>query len=310
MVDLQRLLARTSRTFALSIPLLEEPPRREVGVAYLLFRIADTFEDGARWPRADRLAALSDFGELLRRPDPTRARQKAREWVAARPCDEEFYLELLGQSGEVLAELEGFPSSRREPIVRHVLRTVEGMAGFVRASDEAGRLQLSGIDDLHGYCYVVAGIVGELLTELFLEAAPRLREVSPALAQRAATFGEALQLVNILKDSDADARDGRSYLPSRVPRGEVMALARADLKVAGDYVLSLQQAGAPRGIVEFTALPVLLAFATLTQLEKDGPGSKVGRARVAALMGKLRCDVEAGVPVLAIPAAAEATRPR
>ncbi|HZD06425.1 MAG TPA: squalene/phytoene synthase family protein, partial [Longimicrobiales bacterium] len=45
MADLGRLLDRTSRTFALNIPLLPQPTRREVTVAYLLFRIADTFED-------------------------------------------------------------------------------------------------------------------------------------------------------------------------------------------------------------------------------------------------------------------------
>src|SRR4051812_37988052 len=47
--DIDRLLLRTSRTFALAIPELPEPLRREVGVAYLLFRIADTFEDANRW---------------------------------------------------------------------------------------------------------------------------------------------------------------------------------------------------------------------------------------------------------------------
>ena len=65
MVLLERLLVRTSRTFALAIPLLPSPPRREVTAAYLLFRIADTFEDATRWPRASRLAALSDFARLL-----------------------------------------------------------------------------------------------------------------------------------------------------------------------------------------------------------------------------------------------------
>ncbi len=40
--DLDTLLAETSRTFALAIPLLPEPTRHEVGVAYLLFRVADT----------------------------------------------------------------------------------------------------------------------------------------------------------------------------------------------------------------------------------------------------------------------------
>jgi farnesyl-diphosphate farnesyltransferase len=42
---LHDLLTKTSRTFALSIPELPEPTMREVTIAYLLFRIADTFED-------------------------------------------------------------------------------------------------------------------------------------------------------------------------------------------------------------------------------------------------------------------------
>ena len=63
--DVQDLLVRTSRTFAVSIPLLSEPTRTEVGLAYLLFRIADTFEDAVAWPRAQRLAALAEFGQLL-----------------------------------------------------------------------------------------------------------------------------------------------------------------------------------------------------------------------------------------------------
>ena len=42
---LHDLLERTSRTFALAIPLLPGPLDRAVTVSYLLFRIADTFED-------------------------------------------------------------------------------------------------------------------------------------------------------------------------------------------------------------------------------------------------------------------------
>src|SRR6185295_10100731 len=68
MADIDRLLLLTSRTFALAIPELPEPLRREGGVAYLLFRIADTFEDATHWPRADRLAALAAFDRLLSAP--------------------------------------------------------------------------------------------------------------------------------------------------------------------------------------------------------------------------------------------------
>ena len=55
---LDRLLAETSRTFALTIPLLPEPTRRETTVAYLLFRIADTLEDATLWGAARKAASM------------------------------------------------------------------------------------------------------------------------------------------------------------------------------------------------------------------------------------------------------------
>src|SRR5262249_15312021 len=133
-----------------------------------------------------------------------------------------------------------------------------------------------------------AGIVGEMLTDLFLQKRPGLASIASDLRSRAASFGEALQLVNILKDSGEDAAEGRNFLPPSVPRAEVFALARRDLTIAGDYTSMLQAAGAPRGIVEFCALPAELAWATLEKVETKGPGSKVSRAEVFAI--KTRID--------------------
>jgi farnesyl-diphosphate farnesyltransferase len=302
--DVDRLLLRTSRTFALAIPQLPEPIRREVGVAYLLFRIADTFEDATRWPRADRLRALAAFDGLLR---ATSGREAPRDeawrlsatWVDARPCDHEGYLELLGAVPGVLGELDGMKPSRRAALIHYTLRTSEGMAGFVSAGSEEGNLRLGTLADLRHYCYIVAGIVGELLTDLFLDHAPGLAPVREALVARATCFGEGLQLVNILKDADSDARHGRVYLPPALERAEILALARADLDAAREYVLTLQDAGAPRGFVGFTALPVLLARATLDHIERFGAGRSISRAEVAALFTRLQADLDAGVPVIA-----------
>lgn len=298
MAELEQLLEKTSRTFALAIPFLPNPPRREVGTAYLLFRIADTFEDATRWPRVERLEALASFQALVREPNPEKAERLARQWVVSRPCDHEGYLELLAKTPGVLAVLGSFSDSRREIVVRHTVRTAEGMAGFVERGDSEGGLKLTNRDELRRYCYVVAGIVGELLTDLFIDASPNLRSIEAKLRERAAAFGEGLQLVNILKDSDSDARDGRVYLPPGIARTEILALAREDLRAASEYVLGLQQAGAPRGMVEFTALPVLLARASLRRLETSGPGSKISRNEVALLMGQLQVDLDSGAPVV------------
>lgn len=301
MIDLAGLLERTSRTFALSIPRLPEPTRLAVTLAYLLFRLADTFEDAAAWPRARRASALDDFLALLfDPPNIGRAIDYANVWVEGRPTEHRGYLDLLAATPEVLDALRGLSPSGRAIVLRHARRTAEGMRGFVERSDERGSLRLATVDDLRGYCYVVAGIVGEMLTDLFVHDAPALAApaVEAALRARARSFGEGLQLVNILKDADDDARDGRTYLPPDTDRAAVLALAREDLVAATDYVLTLQRGGAPRGFVEFTALPVLLARETLALLASEGPGAKMPREQVMALVGELDCRLDANEPAL------------
>lgn len=283
MTSLDDLLLATSRTFAACIPLLAEPTRSAVRTAYLLFRIADTFEDAASWSRATRRAELLDFMAILERADLAAARVSAARWVAARPTEHEGYLALLREAPQVIEDLDRHSPAMREILVRHTLRTSSGMVRFVDRSDEAGGLTLSTVEEVKDYCYVVAGIVGELLTELFVAATPSLAGVRADLEAHQVAFGEGLQLVNVLKDTDDDARDGRRYVPEG-QRDALMALAREDLRASELYVGALARGGAPRETVVFTALPLLLARATLDRLAIDGPGAKVGRAVVAAAL--------------------------
>ena len=298
MADLDRLLEKSSRTFALSIPLLPEPTRREVSVAYLLFRIADTFEDATRWTPARRVEALRSFSELLRRPSGASAEAAARRWVEDRPCEQEGYLELLAQTPGVIADFLSLSPPAIETVRDHVLASAEGMARFVARMTPSGELRLDDLADLRAYCYVVAGIVGEMLTELFLLGRPGLLPAAEFLGRRAALFGEGLQLVNILKDAGSDRTEGRSYVPDGVARAEVFAVARADLAEASAYVLALQQAAAPKGIVGFTALPVELAWATLDRVERHGAGSKVPRTQVFRIVNRLRRDLDRNRPAV------------
>ena len=291
--SIDALLVKTSRTFALSIPCLPEPARREVGVAYLLFRIADTFEDAVGWPRERRLAALHELDELL--SAPAAANGRVTGWLAPPPpIPHAGYQELLAASPAVLGAYGELGGAARDVIRRHLGRTIAGMARFVASSDENGELALSTLAQLREYCYAVAGIVGEMLCELFLLDSATLGPVAERLRTRAAAFGEGLQLVNILKDAGGDAREGRCYLPASVPRAEVLALARADLDAAREYVRALHEVKAPRGLVAFTALPVLLAADSLDLVEREGPGAKVSRQRVGALVAQLDAALDHG----------------
>jgi farnesyl-diphosphate farnesyltransferase len=298
MVDLNSHLLKTSRTFALCIPRLPEPTRREVTIAYLLYRVADTFEDAAAWPRARRIAALERLGELLGRPAPEATAEQAGIWAAEVPCAWIAYRELLADLPGVLEEFFALAPAAIELIRRHMMRTIRGMARYVARTDAAGELRLADLADLRGYCYVVAGIVGELLTELHLLERPGLAGVAPRLRERAPFFGEGLQLVNILKDSADDLVEGRCYLPAAVDRGEALALAREDLRAAAEYVLALQAAGAERGVVAFNALPTELAIATLDRVEAAGPGAKLRRREVYDIVDRLNQALDRNAPAV------------
>jgi len=288
---LDHLLQGSSRTFALTIPLLPEPTRREVTVAYLLFRVADTIEDSVRWPRPKKLEGLGRLTAFLEDPSDVTSESLASSWKSDPPLEHPGYLELLAEFPAVMRVAKSLSPEARGLVTKHTIRTCRAMASFVERESE-GSLRLDDLPDLRAYCYAVAGIVGEMLTELFLLGREALRPLAEPMRKEAASFGEALQLVNILKDRAKDAGEGRRYLPETIPLPEVFALARRDLEIAAGYSARLEDAGADRGIVAFTALPILLARATLARVERDGPGSRISRSEVATLMARLQEALE------------------
>jgi farnesyl-diphosphate farnesyltransferase len=189
------------------------------------------------------------------------------------------------------------PAAARETLRRHLLRTASGMAECVRRGDSRGNLRLSSLRELREYCYVVAGIVGEMLTELFLLDVEALAPFASRLRRGSRFFGEGLQLVNILKDARSDAREGRVYLPVGLDPALVFARARRDLAIAAAYVATLQIAGAPDGLIAFTGSPAVLARASLDRIEA-APDAKITRAEVGALMERMFENLAARRPLL------------
>lgn len=285
---LDRLLVETSRTFALAIPLLAEPTRRAVSIAYLLFRVADTLEDAEPWPRSGRAAELECFAELLQgRGDAAAA---AARWARTPPSSHAGYLRLLALTPDLLRSFEAL-GTVTEIVRSHTLRTTLGMRDvLLERADAASRriVRLSSLEQLRQYCYTVAGIVGELLTDVFVHDAPGLQTEKDALRAEERAFGEGLQLVNILKDEADDAAEDRVFIPASVEKSTLFALAREDLVAAGRYVAALERGNAPPGMRAFTGLPLSLAREALDAIEKGGAGAKVPRARVLELFSQYR----------------------
>lgn len=291
------LLARTSRTFALSIPLLERPLRDEVTIAYLLFRIADTIEDEVDWPAADKARALRGFAAMLseHQADVTGLTALISEAITNARVDHAGYAALMSDAASVLDAYAALDAAPRAAIARHLARTAAGMADQITAPTPPGDL-----DAARAYCYAVAGIVGELCTDLFVGRNPSLAPIAHRMMNLAPVFGEGLQLVNILRDERDDADAGRRFIPNPGCRDDLARLAGNDLTAAASYVGGLESHGASPGTVAFNALNACLAFETLALVNTLGPGVKVGKERVGELVDEITGRVARGEAIMPV----------
>ena len=116
--------------------------------------------------------------------------------VACYPADGRFRAE--GRAPNVVqlaAAIERFKIPRRH--FEDLLRGLEM---------DLARTRYRTFDDLAVYCYRVASTIGLISVEIFGYQNPRTRDYAVKL-------GQALQLVNILRDLGSDGRRGRVYLP-------------------------------------------------------------------------------------------------
>ena len=205
-------LPGVSRTFALTIPQLPEPLCHVVGNAYLLCRIADTIEDEPALPVEQKSVYLDRFVSVVN--GTSSARQFGRD---LHPMLSDATIEaernLVANVDTVVGITRGFRRSQRQPIERCIGIMAPGMAEFQATMTPRG---LEGMRDLDRYCYCVAGVVGETLTELFCDHSPGLKSRRERLLGLSVSFGQGLQMVNILKDFWEDRERGVCWLPRDV----------------------------------------------------------------------------------------------
>ena len=226
-----RMLAGVSRTFALTIPQLPQDLARVVTNAYLLCRIVDTIEDepalSAELKRslcAQFVAALAGNASAERFSAELAPRLSGHTIPPAH--------ELVRESARVISITHRFTRPQQEALCTCVRVMGQGMVRF--QEDRHGR----GLDDLAAldrYCYYVAGVVGEMLTRLFCDHSPAAARNFNLLMPLAVSFGQGLQMTNILKDIWEDLNRGACWLPR-----DVFARAGFDLSNlnAGAYTES------------------------------------------------------------------------
>lgn len=210
---LQReLLKGVSRTFALTIPALPERLEQIVGNAYLLCRIADTIEDATDVDPEDTRAFVEQFIDLVSNHGDASdfVSRLGRKLAPSASAEERKLIESTGSVIDVTHQFT--PDAQRA--VRECVKTMSrGMVHFQRNKNIRG---LENLVEHSQYCYVVAGCVGEMLTRLFIEEMPQLSDREDRLMPLAVSFGQVLQMTNILKDFWEDRERGACWLPRDV----------------------------------------------------------------------------------------------
>ena len=304
------ILPHVSRTFALTIPQLPVGLRTAVTSAYLLCRIADTIEDEPALSPPETLAFLQRFSAVLAGQGD--AGQLARE-IEQRLSDRTLATEreLVCNMERVLGVLARLNAAQRAAIQRCVEVMCQGMPRFQFSASLKGLARSTDLDD---YCYYVAGVVGEMLTDLFCDYSPQIARQRPALSAIAASFAQGLQMTNILKDVWEDRSRGVSWLPQEVftrhgvdllqvssepydPRYgagflELVGVAHAHLRNALDYTLLIPSK--EMGIRRFCLWAIGLAVLTLRKIQLNPrftAGAQVKVTRSAVAMTRLFTDV-------------------
>jgi len=218
-------LQEVSRTFALTIPVLPPDVRRAVANAYLLCRIADTIEDDARMPAVEK-AHYSEW--FIAAVEGTACGERLASELSPllAPTTPEAERQLVAHTGGVLRITHSLAPAQQAALARCVAVMSRGMADFQAEGTRAG---LATLQDMDRYCYFVAGVVGEMLTEVFCDSAADLHARRDALMPLAVSFGQALQMTNIIKDVWEDRRRGACWLPREVFARHGCDLAREDL---------------------------------------------------------------------------------
>ena len=206
------LLEGVSRTFALTIPQLPQALYVAVANAYLLCRIVDTIEDEVSLTVEQKKHFCSAFIDVVKTGSGSEnfAEQLA-PLLSAQTIPAEH--SLIRLTPRVIAITRSLESAQIQALADCVETMANGMPIYQALDLHAGLTTLKDMDD---YCYYVAGCVGEMLAKLFCHYSPEIAKHETELLKLSVSFGQGLQMTNILKDIWDDAQRGVCWLPQDI----------------------------------------------------------------------------------------------
>ena len=297
------MLDGVSRTFALTIPQLPAALREVVSNAYLLCRIVDTIEDEPQLSFDQKKQFSEQFlGILQDHKDPHQLSNQLAPLLSDHTIPAEH--QLIKQLNHVIEITRSFKEEQQQSLVRCVRIMSEGMVYFQEHASSEG---LKDQAEMDRYCYYVAGVVGEMLTELFCLYSPEIAKNRDELFLLSRSFGQGLQMTNILKDIWDDHARSACWLPGDLFKqggvelkemkklvgneqfqkglNQLVGIAHLHLENALRYTLMIP--AHEKGIREFCLWALGMAMLTLRKINgnlgfTDGDQVKISRKSVKA----------------------------
>ena len=211
------LLERTSRSFYPTLKYLPKKIRGQIGLLYLLARVADTIADSKHGETEVLLEALGAYNEVAQ----GRSQTLPDFMELAEAQTNEHEAELLRNVDDVVEGLKDYDQGDQQRILSCLDIIIGGqildLQRFGMAKEGGSISSLTTDLELDDYAFRVAGCVGVFWTEMSLAHLIKLSpEEEKIFQEKGVRFGKALQMINILRDIPEDLRFGRCYIPSEV----------------------------------------------------------------------------------------------
>ena len=206
------LLKNNARTIYLSAKILPREKRKTFAVAYLVCRIADSVADTSLIAPEKRIEFIKKFPILVEKYAWQKAQEMALSFLSK--AGENIYkneAELLKNIDLCIKEFKTLKRSDKK-ITLEVLRAVctamiEDLTFFPQENSGLIKALPTEAKTLN-YCDYMGGQPGVFWAKLEFE-----NKLKKRTAEQALKIGRALQITNILRDIEADAKIGRIYLP-------------------------------------------------------------------------------------------------
>ena len=298
-INTKYLLDLVSRSFALTIPLLDKNKKNKVEVQYLLARIIDTIEDSTH-NIEDKETLITGFINILK-TENTDNLENFKKIVIEHTINENDKV-LIENADIVLKSFFAFKQDIKNISISYLREMGYGMIYYQDHS-------ISTFEDLDDYCYYVAGTVGVYLTELI-----KISDNLDLDKEKAKSLGRFLQKVNIIKDAKMDYKEKRVFWPLTLFDNEnpapyfedgaymdksmeildkMIKSAMDEFRTSIEYIMTIEKKAI--GYRHFCLVAILMGYETIKLMKNNynifmGEPIKIPRKNTLDIVAKVKAD--------------------